>query len=133
MQQIQFNQFQQNIHNRHKKILQMNKGILKHRFDQLKQGELDIDEFMLFIIRELKRIERDLNAFVKLYLTQFSTVIHSDLLEDNLQKTALLLAITTKNDKIIEKKLPNLEQLLDPISRTKEDTQTNPTKKFDSD
>lgn len=70
------------------------KPILKEKYTLLKTGKIEIDEFMYTIVKDYERIEKEITKFSELYLHQWEMASTKKILEDNVKKTALLLAIT---------------------------------------
>ena len=94
MAELQISSYHKIFEEKHQKILAENKALLKVKYDQLKAGTIDVDEFMLFIVQEFKRIEDDLNLNAEYCLKKYDLILAARFTKDNIKNTALLLAIT---------------------------------------
>ncbi len=122
----QLSSFLSRIQKMHHKIIHKNAEDLKRGYELLKSGEINVEEFIYYILKEYERIESETTEYAKLYLKQWEALTINDNLEDNLKKTALLLAISKSidlekgsshgilerrhiNGEIVEKHTPNSE------------------------
>jgi hypothetical protein len=83
--------------------MQKNKLTLKTQYLALKKQKISPDEFMVTIIEEWERIENTFKRYFRFVLKKWQYVGQKTLLEDDVQKTALLLTLKEliANDKLI--------------------------------
>ncbi len=90
-----------NAKNRIHKVLHKNKHLFKEKIVEFTHKAISETDLLLFFIEEIKRYELEISQFLHLYVKQGQYSNYSKLIDDNIEKSAI---IETLIDVLEEKK-----------------------------
>ena len=78
------------LHSKLTHVIKKNKDQLRSQTSQLAKGTISEQEFLIFLISELTRIQAEFFGYTKIFFKRYGHLQTTDLIEDNLTKAAII-------------------------------------------